>query len=248
MNFTVMTLFPEIIENYMNASITGRALKNGIINLNAINIRDYTLNKNRRVDDYIYGGGAGMLMQAEPVIRCYEDVIKKCGTDNGTRVLYMSPQGKKFDQPMAKALSNDNNIIFLCGHYEGIDERAIEIINPAEVSIGDFVLTGGEIAAMIIMDAVTRLLPGALGCDESAVYETFYNDLIECPQYSRPENFRGHHVPEVLLSGNTKKIDDFRFEKALERTKIKRPDLYKIFVEKHPEFFTDKNSKLKNKH
>lgn len=246
MNFTVMTLFPEMIENYMNASITGRALKKGVIRLNAVNIRDYTLNKNLRVDDYIYGGGSGMLMQAEPVIRCYEDIKKKY-TGAKPRVLYMSPQGRRFDQEMAKALSHNEDIVFLCGHYEGIDERAIEMINPTEVSLGDFVLTGGEIAAMTIMDAVTRLLPGALGSDDSAIFESFYDGLLEYPQYSRPENFRDHHVPEILLSGNTRLINQWRLEKALERTKVKRPDLYEAYIAKHPEILNPPVKKKRRK-
>lgn len=228
MKYAVMTLFPEMIQNYMQESIMGRAVKKGVISLETYNIRDYTLNKNRRVDDYSYGGGAGMLMQAEPVVRCWEAVRKNVPV-RGTRVLYMSPQGKPFTQTMAKALSHDDCLVFLCGHYEGIDERAVEWIHPTAVSLGDFVLTGGELPALAIMDAVTRLLPGALSNDDSAVYETFYDGLLEYPQYTRPENFRGMHVPEILLSGNQKKIEEWRKAQSLERTRLHRPDLYEVY-------------------
>ena len=169
MNYYVMTLFPEFITNAMNESIMGRAIKKNIISVEAVNIRDYAQNSYRQVDDYIYGGGSGMLMQAEPVWLAYQSIIKRTGTKN-TRVLYMSPQGRTFNQSYAQALSKNENIIFLCGHYEGIDERVIEMINPCEVSLGDFVLTGGELPAMTIMDAVTRLIPGVLGHDDSSLY------------------------------------------------------------------------------
>ncbi|MBR6404244.1 MAG: tRNA (guanosine(37)-N1)-methyltransferase TrmD [Eubacterium sp.] len=229
MNYHVMTLFPEMIESTLSHSITGRAMEKKIINLNAVNIRDYTQNKHRQVDDYIYGGGSGMLMQAEPVWLCYQDIMRSIGKA-GTRVLYMSPQGRTFDQSMAQALSHNENIIFLCGHYEGIDERAIDLINPVHVSLGDFVLTGGELAAIVMMDAITRLIPGALGSDDSSVYESFYNGLLEYPQYTRPPVYEGLEVPEVLLSGNHKLIEKWRQEQSLKRTKDRRPDLYEKYV------------------
>lgn len=229
MNYHVMTLFPEMIESTLSHSITGRAIEKNIINLNAVNIRDYTQNKHRQVDDYIYGGGSGMLMQVEPVWLCYQDIMKSIGS-SGTRVLYMSPQGRTFDQSMAQALSHNENIIFLCGHYEGIDERAIDLINPVHVSLGDFVLTGGELPAIVMMDAITRLIPGALGSDDSSVYESFYNGLLEYPQYTRPPVYEGLEVPEVLLSGNHKLIEKWRYEQSIKRTKERRPDLYEKYV------------------
>ena len=229
MNYYVMTLFPEFITNAMNESIMGRAIKKNIISVEAVNIRDYAQNSYRQVDDYIYGGGSGMLMQAEPVWLAYQSIIKRTGTKN-TRVLYMSPQGRTFNQSYAQALSKNENIIFLCGHYEGIDERVIEMINPCEVSLGDFVLTGGELPAMTIMDAVTRLIPGVLGHDDSSLYETFYNDLLEYPQYTRPPVFEGRAVPPELLSGNHKLIERWRLEQSIERTRKRRPDLYEKYM------------------
>ena len=272
MNFHVLTLFQEMIENTFKESVTGKAMEKGIVSLQTINIRDFANNKYKHVDDYIYGGGSGMLMQAEPVFLAFEKALSDIGItyddykeslkDSETsnelqnesesddvqtdevvneeqkkrklRVLYMSPQGRTFNQQMAEELSREDDVIILCGHYEGIDERAIELIKPEEVSIGDFVLTGGELAASIIMDAVTRLQPGALGSDESAVYESFYDGLLEYPQYTRPEEFMGLTVPPVLLSGHHKNIETWRHEQALERTKEKRPDLYEKYMELHP--------------
>lgn len=226
-----MTLFPEMVNETLSHSITGRALDNGIITLNAVDIRDYAQNRYKHVDDYIYGGGSGMLIQAEPVWLCYQDLIKKTGSKR-PRVLYMSPQGRTFNQSMAQALSHNEDIIFLCGHYEGIDERAIELINPVHVSLGDYVLTGGELAAIVMMDAITRLIPGALGSDDSATYESFYDGLLEYPQYTRPPVYEGLEVPEVLLSGNHKLIEEWRKEKSIERTKDRRPDMYEKYMKK----------------
>lgn len=236
MRFHVLTLFPEMIENVFKESVTGRALEKGIVSLETINIRDFANNKYKHVDDYIYGGGSGMLMQAEPVFLAFKKALENAETDTRRkpRVLYMSPQGRTFSQSMAEELSAEEDVIILCGHYEGIDERAIELIKPEEVSIGDFVLTGGELAASIIMDSVTRLLPGALGSDDSAVYESFYDGLLEYPQYTRPEEYMGLTVPPVLLSGHHKNIENWRHEQALERTKEKRPDLYEKYMELHP--------------
>jgi tRNA (guanine37-N1)-methyltransferase len=224
-----MTLFPELIEQTVDHSITGRALKSGVISLNAVNMRDFSQNKTKHVDDYIYGGGSGMLIQAEPVWLCYQDLIKKVGIKN-TRVLFMSPRGKTFNQSIANALAHNDNIIFICGHYEGIDERAIELINPVHMSIGDFVLTGGELPAILMMDAITRQIPGALGSDDSAIDESFYNGLLEYPQYTRPPVYEGLSVPDVLLSGNHKKINEYRLQKALEITKEYRPDMYEKYI------------------
>ena len=227
MNYHVMTLFPDMVRNALSESITGRAMKKDIIKLNTVNIRDFSNNKFRHIDDYIYGGGSGMLIQAEPVWKAYKDILTSCTSK--PRVLYMSPQGRTFNQDMAKALSHNEDIVFICGHYEGIDDRVIELINPVHVSIGDYVLTGGELPAIVIMDAVSRMIPGVLGSDDSAVYETFYNGLLEYPQYTRPEVFEGMRVPEVLLSGNHKLIEEWRYNESLKRTKERRPDLYERY-------------------
>ena len=228
MNYHVMTLFPELIESAMNHSIMGRALNNGIITLDTVNFREFAQNKTKHVDDYIYGGGSGMLIQAEPVWLCYQDLIKKIG--HKPRVLYMSPRGKTFDQAMANELAKEEDIIFLCGHYEGIDERAIELIDPEYVSIGDFVLTGGELPSVLMMDAITRQISGVLGSDDSALDESFYNGLLEYPQYTRPPVYERLEVPEVLMSGNHKLIAEWRKEKALEITKKNRPDMYEKYT------------------
>ncbi len=230
MNFHILTLFPDMVMSGLKESITGRAMEKGLININAINIRDFAGNKYGHVDDYTYGGGAGMLMQAEPVYKAYKFVEE---TVTKPRVLYMTPQGKRFDQKMAEELSKEDDIILLCGHYEGIDERVLDMIVTDHVSIGDFVLTGGELPAMMIADAVSRLVPGVLGSDESAVYESFYDGLLEYPQYTRPEEFMGVKVPEVLLSGHHKNIEKWRHEQALLRTKERRPDLYEKYVKEH---------------
>lgn len=233
MNFHIMTLFPEMVMGGLNESITGRAQKNGLIDIETINIRDFAGNKYGHVDDYTYGGGAGMLMQAKPVYDAYMSIKNKLVNEGKTskpRVLYMTPQGTPFNQAMAEELSKEEDIVLLCGHYEGIDERVLEMIVTDNVSIGDFVLTGGELPAMMIVDAVSRLVPGVLGCDESAVYESFYDGLLEYPQYTRPEEFMGKKVPEVLLSGNHKKIAEWRKEQSLIRTKERRPDLYDAYM------------------
>ncbi|MCH5249363.1 MAG: tRNA (guanosine(37)-N1)-methyltransferase TrmD [Lachnospiraceae bacterium] len=224
MNFYIMTLFPEMIMQGLNTSILGRAIERGNISVNAVNIRDYTTDKHGKVDDYTYGGGAGMLMQAQPVYDAYLAVQKMIG--ERTRVIYVTPQGKTFSQEMAKELAGEDNLVFLCGHYEGIDERVLEEIVTDYVSIGDYVLTGGELPAMVMIDAIARLVPGVLHNDESAATESFHNDLLEYPQYSRPEVWRDKRVPEILLSGNHAKVDEWRLEQSIERTKRLRPDLY----------------------
>ena len=238
MNFHIMTLFPDMVKNGLSESITGRAMEKGIININTVNIRDFAGNKYGHVDDYTYGGGAGMLMQAEPVYKAYQSVLATVDNDaerKTPRVLYMTPQGTPFNQKMAEELSKEEDIVLLCGHYEGIDERVLELIVTDNVSIGDFVLTGGELPAMMIVDAVSRLVPGVLGSDESALYESFYDGLLEYPQYIRPETFMDMKVPEVLLSGHHKNIADWRYEKSLERTKERRPDLYETYMLEHGE-------------
>lgn len=234
MNFYVMTLFPEMIESGMNTSITGRAMESGKISLQAVNIRDYTLERHGKVDDYPYGGGAGMVMQAEPVHRCYEAIRSNLCTSKKPRVIYLSPQGKIFNQSMAEELATEENLIFLCGHYEGIDERVIEEIVTDEVSIGDYVLTGGELPAMVMMDAISRQVPGVLGNEDSARSESFSMEsagsLLEYPQYTRPEEILGKKVPEILLSGHHKNIEEWRHNQSVERTKKKRPDLYEKYL------------------
>ena len=224
MRYYVMTLFPEMIEQGMNTSILGRAIKEGFIQLETRNIRDYTLNKHGKVDDYPYGGGAGMVMEAEPVYRCYEDICSEVG--ERPRVVYLTPQGHVFHQTMAKEFSTEENIVFLCGHYEGIDERVLEEIVTDYVSIGDYVLTGGELPAMVMMDAIARLVPGVLNNEVSAETESFSDGLLEYPQYTRPPEFLGKRVPEVLLSGHHENISRYRQQKSEERTEKFRPDLY----------------------
>lgn len=228
MRFHVLTLFPEMILNGMSESIIGRAIKNEYISLNVVNIRDYSDNKHMKVDDYPYGGGAGMVMQAPPVVAAYESIVENMNLDvtkKKPRVVYMTPQGSVFDQDMAQDFAKEEDLILLCGHYEGIDERALEMIVTDHVSIGDYVLTGGELPAMVVMDCVSRLVPNVLNNEESAMFESFYDGLLEHPQYTRPVEFRGKRVPEVLLSGNHKKIEEWRKEKSLERTRQRRPDL-----------------------
>lgn len=239
MRFHVMTLFPEMIINGLSESITGRAMEKGLFSVNAVNMRDFANNKYNHVDDYTYGGGAGMLIQPGPVYDTYQHIKDKLvrehnvDMDKKLRVLYMTPTGTPFNQSMAEEFSKEEDLIILCGHYEGIDERVIEEIVTDNVSIGDFVLTGGELPAMMIIDAVSRLIPGVLGCDESAVYESFYDGLLEYPQYTRPPVFMGKEVPEVLTSGHHQNIEYWRLEQSLKRTKERRPDLYEAYVEKN---------------
>ena len=250
MNFYVMTLFPEMVMDVLNTSILKRAMDKGIITAKAINIRDYADNKHNKVDDYTYGGGAGMLMQAQPIFDCYNAIleeIRKQNKDASPRVIYVTPQGSVFSQEKARELSEDEDIIFLCGHYEGIDERVLEEIVTDYISIGDYVLTGGELPAMVMIDAVARLVPGVLNNNESAETESFDDGLLEYPQYSRPEIWRDKKVPPVLLSGNHQNVEVWRFQKSLERTKERRPELYDKYVEEHPEQFTSKAVKKRNK-
>lgn len=219
--FDVLTLFPDMFNNIMNESIIGRAVNEGLVEINPVNIRDYTLDKHNRVDDYPYGGGAGMVMQAQPIYDAYKSVAKE---DKSIPVIYMSPQGKKFTQQMAKELALNDRIILLCGHYEGVDERLLEEIVTDEISIGDYVLTGGELPAMVVIDTISRLIPGVLA-DDSTKEESFSNGLLEYPQYTRPAEFMGKKVPEVLLSGHHANIKKWREEEAYKRTLNKRPEL-----------------------
>ena len=225
MNFHVLTLFPEMIEQGMNTSIIGRAIAGGYLTVQAVNIRDFAFNKHQKVDDYPYGGGAGMLMQAEPVYLVYESVEKKIGKK--PRVIYLTPQGRVFHQEMAREFAREEDLVFLCGHYEGIDERVLEEIVTDYVSIGDYVLTGGELPAMVMMDSISRMVPGVLSNQESGETESFSGGLLEYPQYSRPEEWHGRKVPPVLLSGHHANIDAWRREQSLMRTAKYRPDLLK---------------------
>lgn len=225
MNFHVLTLFPEMIEQGMHTSIIGRAIAGGYLSIDAINIRDYAFNKHQKVDDYPYGGGAGMLMQAEPVYLAYESVRKKLGYR--PRVVYLTPQGEVFHQTMAKELAKEKDLVFLCGHYEGIDERVLDEIVTDYVSIGDYVLTGGELPAMVMMDSISRMVPGVLSNQESGETESFAENLLEYPQYSRPEEWHGQKVPPVLLSGHHANIEAWRREQSVLRTAKRRPDLLK---------------------
>lgn len=223
MNFHILTLFPEMVLQGLNTSILGRAVKEGHITINATNIRDFANNKHNHVDDYPYGGGAGMVIQPEPVYQAYQSASKDMNTK--PRVIYLTPQGKVFNQSMAEEFAQEENLIFLCGHYEGIDERVLDKIVTDNVSIGDYVLTGGELPAMVMIDAISRKVPGVLNNELSSEIETFYDNLLEYPQYTRPEEWQGEKVPEVLLSGHHGNIEKWRREKSLERTLEHRPEL-----------------------
>ena len=259
MNFHILTLFPEMVENGLKTSIIGRAVAGGLLSIEAVNIRDFAFNKHQSVDDYPYGGGAGMLMQAEPVYLAYKDIeeriqkriqnakmqnaeteeqdaevkVQNAGIqdaetvspDKKLRVVYLSPQGKTFDQKMAEELAEEEDLVLLCGHYDGIDERVLEEIVTDYVSIGDYVLTGGELPAMVMVDTISRLVPGVLHNDVSAEFESFQDNLLEYPQYSRPEEWHGKKVPPVLLSGHHANIEKWRREQSILRTYERRPDL-----------------------
>lgn len=232
MRFHILTLFPDMVMSGLNTSILARAMDRGLISVEAVNIRDYTRDRHGRVDDYTYGGGAGMLMQAQPVYDCIEAVQKRLPVRG--HVVFMSPQGRVFSQKIAEELSRKEDLILLCGHYEGVDERVLEESVDESISIGDYVLTGGELPAMIVVDAVSRLVPGVLGNGESAETDSFQDGLLEYPQYSRPEEWHGRKVPEILLSGDHARVDAWRLEQSLERTKERRPDLYDIYLREHP--------------
>lgn len=220
MKIDILTLFPDFFKSLYTWSIIGRAYEEGIIQINCVNIRDFSKDKHNRVDDYPFGGGSGMVMKPEPIF----DAIQSVKGLN-TRVIYMSPQGKVFNQELAIELSKEDHLVLLCGHYEGIDNRIVEHYIDDEISIGDYVLTGGEIPAMVIIDAITRLLPGVLSSDESYVNDSHYNGLLEYPQYTRPRVFNGHSVPDILLSGHHEKIETWRRVESLKATLLKRPDL-----------------------
>ncbi len=223
MNFHVMTLFPEMVTQGLSDSIIGRAADRGLVSVHAVNIRDYANNRYRQVDDYPYGGGAGMVIQPQPVYDCYQALAKQIGQK--TRVIYLTPQGRVFSQKLAEELAKEEDLIFLCGHYEGVDERVLEEIVTDPISIGDYVLTGGELPAMVMIDCISRLVPGVLHNDLSAEFESFQDNLLEYPQYTRPEEFMGKKVPEILLSGHHANIEKWRREQSVIRTARWRPDL-----------------------
>lgn len=223
MNFHVLTLFPEMIMNGLETSILGRAAAKGIVSFEAVNIRDYTLERHGKVDDYPYGGGAGMVMQAEPIYRAYEALVEKIGKK--PRVIYMTPQGQTFNQGIAVDLAKEEDLVFLCGHYEGVDERVLEMIATDYLSAGDYVLTGGELPAMMMIDCISRLVPGVLNNNVSVEFETFHDNLLEYPQYTRPEVFMGKKVPDILLSGHHANVEKWRREQSIIRTLKNRPEL-----------------------
>ena len=225
--FHILTLFPDMVMEGLNTSIIGRAIDAGLLEINAVNIRDYSTNKHMKVDDYPYGGGAGLVMQPEPVYRAYEDLTKDM--KKKPRVVYLTPQGTTFHQEMAKELAKEEELVFLCGHYEGIDERVLEEIVTDYVSIGDYVLTGGELPAMVMIDSISRLVPGVLHNNDSAGDESFENGLLEYPQYTRPPVFLDKEVPDVLLSGHHENIRKWRHEQSVKRTKERRPDLWEAY-------------------
>ena len=234
MNYHVLTLFPEMVQQGLNTSIIGRAMDKGLITIDAINIRDYSKDKHKRVDDYPYGGGAGMVMQAEPVYLAYKDVQERIKSAQSSeqsqgkpRVVYVTPQGQLFNQKLAEELAKEDDLIILCGHYEGIDERVLEMIVTDYISIGDYVLTGGELPAMVMIDAISRLIPGVLNNDSSVQFESLQDNLLEYPQYTRPEIFMDRKVPDVLLSGHHANIEKWRRQQSLLRTLKNRPDLLK---------------------
>lgn len=246
MNYHILTLFPDMVLNGLNTSIIGRAAEKGLLSIEAIDIREYSTDKHRRVDDYPYGGGAGMVMQPMAICDAYGDLCGKL--KKRPRVIYMTPQGKVFNQKIAEELSKEEDLVFLCGHYEGIDERALELIATDYLSIGDYVLTGGELPAMVMIDCISRLIPGVLNNDVSAEFESFHDNLLEYPQYTRPEEYKGLRVPEVLLSGHHKNIDTWRREQAIKRTLERRPDLLKdaVLTKKEAEYLKNLEKELEN--
>ena len=234
MRIDIATLFPEVCEAFMGESIIGRAQRNGYIELHAHQIRDYTTNRQKQVDDYPYGGGQGMVMQAQPIHDCCQDILRQIDEAGRPRphIVVLTAGGATLTQEKCKELAGYDGLLLVCGHYEGIDERVIEELADEEISIGDYVLTGGELAAMVVADSVFRLQPGVLSCPEGYEDESYYSGLLEYPQYSRPEVWNGRRVPEILLSGHHAKIAEWRHEQSLERTKTRRPDLYQKYIER----------------
>ena len=245
MRFDIMTLFPDVVKCVLESSIIGRAQQNGHITVSTYDIRDYTLNKHKKTDDTPYGGGKGMLMATQPICDCFAQVRKNHSVGEKTHVIYASPRGRIFNHEIAKELSEYDNVVILCGHYEGIDQRVIDEIVDEELSVGDYVLTGGEIPACIIVDAVARLVPGVLSDKECYEKESIASGLLEYPQYTRPAVFNGCEVPKVLLSGHHENIDTWRLEQSLELTRVRRPDLYEKYVNEHATELLAHQKKLK---
>ena len=243
MRFDVMTLFPDMVKGVLSESIIGRAQNGGLIEIGYHNIRDFSKDKHRKTDDTPYGGGVGMVMTCQPIYDCYESIISGIPEENKKRVIYMSPKGRMFSHSVASELSQYDNLIFLCGHYEGVDQRILDEIVDEEISIGDYVVTGGEIPACIVIDAVSRLIPGVLASSECYEGESVASGILEYPQYTKPREFRGREVPEILLSGDHAKIDRWRLEEAVKITKERRPDMLAI----HPEIEESLKPKEKKK-
>ena len=234
MKFEIMTLFPELLDTFLSYSILGRGVKSGCFSYALHNIRDFSENKHHNVDDTPYGGGAGMVMAAPPIVSCFRSIVKDAPEGERRKVIYLSPRGRILDQSVAKELATYDRLVLLCGHYEGVDERAITAIGAEELSIGDYVLSGGETAACVLCDAVARLLPGVLAEPIAYEEESIASGLLEYPQYTRPLDFMGDTVPEILLSGHHEKIKEWRQERALALTKERRPDLYEAYLAAHP--------------
>ncbi len=230
MRFEVLTLFPDLVRDAFRWGMTGRAEADGLLKLDTVNIRDYPMNSYGSIDDEPYGGGAGMLMMCEPIMRAYEEALKRLGTDHPVRVLCADPGGEVFTEEKARELALEHELILLCGHYEGIDERVLQEIHAERISIGDYVLTGGELPALVIMDAISRLIPGVLHNEESAVEESFGHGLLEYPQYTRPAVWRDRKVPEEIVSGDHKKVAQYREREARRRTRQVRPELYEQYL------------------
>ena len=238
-----MTLFPDMVRGVLSESIIGRAQNGGLIEVDCHNIRDFSVDKHRKTDDTPYGGGVGMVMTCQPIYDCYESIVKNIPEENKKRVIYMSPKGQIFSHDKAKELSQYDNLIFLCGHYEGVDQRVLDLIVDEEISIGDYVVTGGEIPACIVIDAVSRLLDGVLASSECYEGESVASGILEYPQYTKPREFRGREVPEILLSGDHGKIDRWRLEEAVKITRERRPEMLLL----HPEIEESLKPKKKRK-
>ena len=241
-----MTLFPDMVRSVLDESIIGRAQNGGLVEIYAHNIRDFSKDKHRKTDDTPYGGGVGMVMTCQPIYDCYEHITKDIPEDNSKRVIYMSPKGRMFSHEVARELSEYDNLIFLCGHYEGVDQRIIDEIVDEEISIGDYVVTGGEIPACIVIDAVSRLIPGVLASSECYEGESVASGILEYPQYTKPREFRGREVPEILLSGDHAKIDRWRLEEAVRITKERRPDMLALHPEIEESLKPKKKRRVKN--
>lgn len=230
MKINIMTLFPSMFNDFKRESLIGKAIEKRILEINVFNIRDFTKQRANSVDDEVYGGGNGMLMMAQPIYDCYKSIV---GEKSDVKTYYLSPKGKTFNQETAINMSKYDELVFLCGHYEGVDERALELINAEEISIGDYVLTGGELPCMVVIDAIARFVKGVLSNEESTSEESFMNNLLEYPQYTRPAEYEGLKVPEILLSGDHKKVNEWKLNKAIEITKKNRPDLYEKYMKEN---------------